>query len=155
MDKIELYTAMCRKCHAKTVNTVCRVSRRKGIRLICTECQTEHHRWLNFRQLVTFDFETEEKELDTQLNKEKEEENPKDYWLLITNSNNTVYNEDKNNKMIKKYCQNCRTMTFHELLEQIENKVKLICNNCGFRDEVWHKLDKWYIQTIKNGIKYP
>ena len=65
MDK---YWANCKKCRHKTMHIISKVSRSRGVKLICIECGNETNNYSKIPNLVKFDYDLHIKE--------KEEEGP-------------------------------------------------------------------------------
>lgn len=49
---------------------------------------------------------------------------------------------------MKNHCRQCKQVTEHSVAEQYMDKIKLICDNCGFKDENWYNLS-----YIKQGVR--
>lgn len=69
---VKLYNMYCKHCKKETIGVISQLSRTKGAKLRCVECQNESKSYKNIQSLKLYSFEKEQEAFDkeNQLNKE-------------------------------------------------------------------------------------
>jgi predicted SprT family Zn-dependent metalloprotease len=50
----ELFDYFCKNCKEKTIHTISKVLRSRGVKIICLKCREENSKYLNLKSLQKF-----------------------------------------------------------------------------------------------------